>query len=172
MPKTLSATDITNLLATLKTYPYYVTFTPSDTSATPVDLGPLAGPPSITPETETKDITLYETGVAVQKRILVKNDMKVVVTTNNLESGMSLIGGIAKDADLLASTAEGTLTLEPITSDTTAKVITFGRACVDIDNSIAPGENGDPNAVQVAFYCKADATSGKPFTYAAASTSP
>ena len=170
MSKTLSSSDITGLLATLKTYPYYVTFTPSASNSSAVDLGPLAGPPSITPETETKDITLYETGVAVQKKLLIKNDMKVTVTTNNLEAGMGLISGIAKDADLLASANEGTLVLEPITSDTTAKVITFAHACVDVDNSINPGENGDPNAVQVAFYCKADATTGKPFTYAVAST--
>lgn len=172
MSKTLSNSDIADLLATLATYPFYVTFTPSGTGATPVDLGPLAGPPSITPETETKDVTLYETGAAVQKRLLIKNDMKVTVNTQNMDGGMEIIGALAKNDDLLNVSKEGTLLLEPITSDATAKSITFPHACVDIDNAINPGENGDPNAVQVAFYCKADATSGKPFTYAAASTSP
>lgn len=169
MSKTLSSSDIAGLLATLANYPYYVTFTPTSGSA--VDLGPLSGPPQISPETETKDVTLYETGAAVQKKILIKNDMKVTVNTENLDAGMGLLATLEKDDDLLAaSSKEGVLLLEPITDDASAKSITFPHACVDVDNAISPGENGDPNVVQVSFYCKADATTGKPFTYA--STTP
>ena len=167
MGKTLSASDITALLAKLETFPYYVTFTPNATGGSAVDLGPLAGPPQVAPEVETKDITLYETGAAVQKKILIKNDMKVTVNTQNVDAGMQLMLTNAKNQDLLDEAKEGTLLLTPIISVTGVESITFPHAYVDTDNQFNPGENSDPNTVQVVFYCKADATTGKPFTYAA-----
>ena len=169
MAKTLTESDIAALVAKLENFPYYVTFAIGNDS---YDLGPLAGAPQVSPDSETKDITLYETGAAVRARYLTRNDMNVTVRTNAVDVGLSLILLNKQGDNMLDTNKEGTLLLEPIvTGSETPSSITFPHASVNIDSTIEPAEGGDPNVVSIAFHCRADATSGKPFTYATSSAS-
>lgn len=158
----LTQNEIDALVAALKKHPYLCSV--GDTS-----LGPLSGPPATDGDTETRDVTLYETEGNVEAKFLTKNDVKVTVKTRNIDTAMTLMGAIAKGDNLVASTRAVTLTLVPITSSATEKTLTFGHAYLQPGLKFSPGENGDPSEVELTYLCKADAATGKPWTFATGS---
>ena len=155
----LTQNDIDALVALLKKHPYLC-------SAGTDSLGPLSGPPTTEGDTETRDVTLYETLGNIEASYLIKNDIKLTIKTRNVDKGMALMAAIAKGDNLLASTREVSVTLVPITSAQNEKTITFAHAYLQPGLKFSPGENGDPSEVELTYICKADATTGKPFTYA------
>lgn len=170
----LTPEQINTLVGKLKKHPYLCTASKGGTvsgvtitgATSTVDLNPLSGAPSVAPDTETNDITLYETLADVQARFLTKNNVTVTVTTRNIDAATGMVSLIKKGDNLLASTAEYQLTLVPITGENEA-VILFPHASLQPGLTFNPGENGDPSTVQLTFDCKADATSGVPFVYSA-----
>lgn len=153
----LTQNDIDGLIAKLKKFPYAAL-------AGSTNLGPLDGPPTVAPEVETKDVTLYETGADVQARYLTKNDLLVTVKTRDVAGAMALQAAFAKGDNVLASASKVSLTLVPITSATEA-TITFANAYLQPGLNYTPGKDGDPSVVELQYLCKADATTGKPFAY-------
>ena len=153
----LTQNDIDGLIAKLKKFPYAA-------MAGSTNLGPLAGPPTVAPEVETKDVTLYETGADVQARYLTKNDVKVTIKTRDVATAMGLLAAFAKGDNIMASANKVSLTLVPITA-ATESTITFANAYLQPGLNFTPGEDDTPSEVELVYLCKADATTGKPFTY-------
>lgn len=153
----LSSQDIDGLIAKLKKFPYAC-------SAGSTNLGPLDGPPTVAPEVETKDVTLYETETDVQARFLTKNDVMVTIKTRDIATAMTLQSSFAKGDNILDSTKKVSLTLVPITS-ATESTITFANAYLQPGLNFTPGQDGEPSSVELQYLCKADPTTGKPFTY-------
>jgi len=163
----LTPTEINNLVAKLEFYKYLVSVTLSGGTAT--NLGPLKTAPKCEPDVETRDTTIYETGSEVQASILSKNDVKLTIETESVDAAITLLTGFSKGDNVLASTAKYTITLVPITSVATAKTITFTNAYLQPGLSTNLQDADDANSVTLTFTCKADATTGKPFTFAAQS---
>ena len=157
----LTQNDIDGLIAKLKKFPYAA-------MAGSTNLGPLDGPPTVAPEVETKDVTLYETGADVQARYLTKNDLMVTVKTRDVAKAMALQAAFAKGDNVFDAAKKVALTLVPITS-ATEQTITFANAYLQPGLNYAPGQDGDPSEVELQYLCKADATTGKPFAYGNAS---
>lgn len=153
----LTQNDIDGLIEKLKKFPYLC-------SAGTTSLGPLSGPPQVAAEVETKDVMLYETGSDVQARYLTTNDVKVTIKTRDIATAMTLQAAFAKGDNVLDSTKKVSLTLVPITSATEA-TITFANAYLQPGLNFTPGEDDTPSEVDLVYLCKADATTGKPFTY-------
>ncbi|MBO4620369.1 MAG: hypothetical protein J5654_09700 [Victivallales bacterium] len=168
----LTSQQVATLVGEMKHYPYLVTFKSTE-------LAPLSGPPEISPDVETRDVTLYETNGEVEASILTKNNVQVVIKTRDVDSAMTLMSKFTKNMNIMdggtggaAADIVGPLTLVPITSDSTAKAFTFPNAYLQPGLNVTPGENGKPSEASLTFLCK-PATSGddagKPFTYAVAS---
>lgn len=153
----LSASDVTALVAKIKKFPYVC-------SVGSIDLGPLEGPPTISPETETTDVTLYETEGGLGASFLTKNDITITIRTRNIADGMALAASVKKGDNLFDSSLKKAITLVPITS-ATESTITFANAYLTSGLTFAPGENGQPSAVELTFTCKPDDSTGIPFTY-------
>ena len=164
---TLTPQQITDLVAKLEYYKYLVTVTIAGGTAT--SLGPLKTAPKCEPDTETRDTTIYETGSEVQASILSKNDVKLTIETESVDAAITLLSGFSKGDNVLASTAKYTITLVPITATATAKTITFTNAYLQPGLSTNLQDADDPNSVTLTFTCKADASTGKPYTFAAQS---
>ena len=161
---TLTPTEITNLIGELEFHKYLVAITLTGGTAT--SLGPLKTAPKCEPDVETKDTTIYETGSEVQASILSKNDVKLTIETENVDDAITLLAGFSKGDNILASTSKYTITLVPITSDATAKTITFTNAYLNPGLSTNLQDADDPNSVTLTFNCKSDPTTGKPYTFA------
>ena len=157
----LTQTQIDALITKLKKFPYAAAFGTDE-------LGPLAGAPQIEGDVEIKDVTLYETGSDPAAKFITRNDVKVTIKTRNVDLAMTMLGGFAKGDNVLDTAKKKALVLVPITEATTEKTITFGSAFLQPGLSMTPGDNDDPSEVTLVFICKADATTGKPWTYAGA----
>ena len=173
----LTPTEINNLIATLKKYPYLVTAVQGGTitgaavtGGTSTALNPLASPPSADGDTETTDVTLYETEAEVQASYLTKNNLTLTITTRNVANALSMASKIKKGDNVLDSTKEYAVCLVPITSATGEQNILFPHAFLQPGPTVTPGENGEPMTVTLTFMCKPDTTSGVPFVYAAPAT--
>lgn len=153
----LTAQEIETLISKIKKFPYLV-------SVGDVSLGPLAGAPTVAPDVETSDVTLYETEGEIEAKYLTKNSVTLTIRTRNVDAAMSLIGAIKKGDNLYASSRKKTITMVPITGGTEA-TITFDNAYLNPGLDFAPGENKDPNVVNLTYECKADPTRGTPFIY-------
>ena len=159
MAKTLTDTEITALIDKLKTYPYLV-------SVGDKGLAPLDSPPTVEKDIATSDVTLYETNGDVEASYLPKHDIKLTITTRAVDEAMALLDSIKLGDNMMDSTRKQTVTLVPITEDEGEKTITFTDAYLDASGSYEPKEGRAPNVVKLTFVCKANKTSGKPFTYA------
>ncbi len=153
----LTQSEIDALIAKLKKFPYIA-------NAGSDNLGPLSGPPTVAAEVETKDVTLYETGADVQARYLTKNDVLVTIKTRDVAKGMALQNTFTKGENILASDKKVVLTLVPITS-ASESTITFANAFLQPGLNFTPGEDDTPSEIELQYLCKADASTGKPFTY-------
>ena len=162
---TLSPSDIETLVGKLEYHKYVVAIT-GGTETT--NLGPLKTAPKAEPDVETKDTTIYETGSEVQASILSKNNVKLTIETESVDAAITLMSQFKKGDNVLASSSKYTVTLQPITSDATAKTITFTDAYLQPGLSTNLQDADDPNSITLTFICKANATTGKPFTYAVA----
>ena len=170
----LTQTEVTNLVATLKKYPYLVTAVSGGTvsgatvtGGTSTGLNPLASAPTADGDVETTDVTLYETEAEVQASYLTKNNLTLTITTRNIANAMTLASKIKKGDNVLDTTKEYAVCLVPITGSTTEQNILFPHAFLQPGPTITPGENGEPMTVGLTFTCKPDATSGVPFVFAA-----
>lgn len=159
----LTPEQINALIAKLKKFPY-AAVAGSD------NLGPLDGPPTVAPEIETSDVTLYETGSDVQARYLKRNDLMVTIRTRDIAKAMALQSAFTKGENILASAKKVSLTLVPITSGS-EETITFANAYLQPGLNYTPGQDEEPSVVELQYLCKADATTGKPFTYGSAAAS-
>jgi len=153
----LSSSDLDALVAKIKKFPYVC-------SVGSTDLGPLDGPPSVEPETETTDVNLYEAEGGLGASFLTKNDITVTIRTRDIAAGMALAASIKKGDNLFDSSLKKAITLVPITS-ATESTITFANAYLTSGLKFDPGENGQPSVVELKFTCKPDDSTGIPFTY-------
>ena len=156
---TLDQTKIDALIAKLQLYKYVV-------SAGETVLGPLKSAPTVESDIETKDLTLYETGSEAQASFLVKNNVKLTLDVEDVDTAMGLMGAFQKGDNVLDSTKSVPVTLVPITDDEGAKTITFPNAFLQPGLSMTMGEDDDPNSVSLVYLCRPDAESGKTFTFA------
>lgn len=156
MAKTLTQTEIDELVAKLQLYKYVV-------AVDSTELGPLKSAPQIEGDVETKDLTLYETGSEAQASFLVKNNVKLTIDTENVEEAMKLMGAFTKGENVLDSAKKKSVTLEPITADE-AQTITFPNAFLQPGLSMTLGEDDEANSVTLVFLCR-PGEDGKPFTY-------
>ena len=156
---TLDQTKIDALIAKLQLYKYVV-------SAGETVLGPLKSAPTVEPDVETKDLTLYETGSEAQASYLVKNNVKLTLDVEDVDTAMGLMGAFQKGDNVLDSTKSVPVTLVPITDDEGAKTITFPNAFLQPGLSMTMGEDDDPNSVLLVYLCRPDAETGKTFTFA------
>ena len=170
----LTPTEINNLVSKMKKYPYLVTAVKGGTvsgatvtGGTSTDLNPLASAPTADGDTETTDVTLYETEAEVQASYLTKNNLTLTITTRNVANALSLASSIKKGDNVLDSSKEFAVCLVPITSATGEQNILFAHAFLQPGPTITPGENGEPMTVGLTFTCKPDTTSGVPFVFAA-----
>lgn len=127
-------------------------------------VGPLKSAPKIEPDTETKDLTLYETGSEIQASILSKNNLKLTLELNDFDWGMEQLGKYKKGDNILAEEFAEIITLTPI-GDEGGKTITFPRAFLQPDGNPTLEDEDDPNSVTLNYICRPD-ENGKPFTYA------
>ncbi len=156
---TLDQTKIDALIAKLQLYKYVV-------SAGETVLGPLKSAPTVESDIETKDLTLYETGSEAQASFLVKNNVKLTLDVEDVDTAMGLMGAFQKGDNVLDSTKSVPVTLVPITDDEGAKTITFPNAFLQPGLSMTMGEDDDPNSVSLVYLCRPDAETGKTFTFA------
>lgn len=156
---TLDQTKIDALIAKLQLYKYVV-------SAGETVLGPLKSAPTVESDVETKDLTLYETGSEAQASYLVKNNVKLTLDVEDVDTAMGLMGAFQKGDNVLDSTKSVPVTLVPITDDEGAKTITFPNAFLQPGLSMTMGEDDDPNSVSLVYLCRPDAETGKTFTFA------
>ena len=161
----LTQAEIDALVGKLKKFPYLCSVGVSGSMS---DLGPLKEPPKCEPDTALKDVTLYESGGDVQASFLTKNNVKLTITTQNVDAAIDLLEAFKKGDNIFASANKKTITLVPITT-ATEKTITFSDAYLQPGLSFTPGAEDDPSAVSLVYICKPDATTGKPFTFGAAS---
>lgn len=129
-------------------------------------LGPLNSPPSIDPETETKETVLYETGVDPLAEILSKNNARITLEVNDVDAALALKSTYKKGDNLLDSAFSKPLTFVPLTEDENAKVLTFPNCFLQPGMSFTPVEGDDPNYVSMEFLAKPDVDSGALYTYA------
>ena len=159
MPTTLDQTRIDELIAKLQMYKYVC-------SAGETVFGPLKSAPKVESDVETKDVTLYETGEEAQASILTKNNVKLTLEVEDIETAMPLLEAFKKGDNVLDSTKSQVVTLVPITDDEDAKTITFGNAFLQPGLSMTLEEGDDPNSATLVYLCRPDAETGKPFSYA------
>ena len=155
----LAQTDIDALIAKLKKFPYAVMVGTDN-------LGPLASPPTVDPDVATQDVTLYETMSDIQAQFLTKNDLTLTVVTRDVATALSYHVGYKKGDNMIATAVKKTVTLVPITAATGEATITFANAFLKPGLKLNPGDNGEPTSAELTFLCKADASTGKPFSYA------
>ena len=156
---TMTQTTIDGLIAKLQMYKYVC-------SVGETVIGPLKSAPKIEADVETKDITLYETGEDVQASILTKNNVKLTLEPEDIDTAVGLLAAFKKGDNVLASENSEVITLVPITDDETAKTITFSNAFLQPGLSMTLEEEDNPNSVELVYLCRPDAETGKPFTYA------
>lgn len=156
----LTQTEIDELIEKLNFYKYLV-------SVGETVLGPLKSAPKIEADVETKDIKLYETGTEPQASILVKNNVKLTLELEDIDTAMSKMEAFQKGDNVLDSTKSEAITLVPITDDAEAKTITFPNAFLQPGLAMTLGEDDDANSTTLTYLCRPDATTGKTFTYAA-----
>ncbi len=156
---TLTQTQIDALIAKLQLYKYVC-------SAEETVLGPLKSAPTIESDVETKDVTLYETGEEAQASFLIKNNVKLTLEVEDVDTALPLLGAFKKGDNVLDSTKSVAVTLVPITDDEGAKTITFPNAFLQPGMSMTLEDGDDPNSVQLVYLCRPDEDTGKPFTFA------
>lgn len=156
----LTQTEIDELIEKLQLYKYVV-------SAGDTVLGPLKSAPTIESDVETKDLKLYETGTEPQASFIVKNNVKLTLDVEDVETALPLLEAFKKGDNVLDSSKSEEITLVPITDDTGAKTITFPNAFLQPGLSMTLGEDDDPNSVSLVYLCRPDAATGKPFSFAA-----
>lgn len=155
----LNQAAIDALIAKLQMYKYVV-------SVGDAVLGPLKSAPKLEADVETKDVTIYETGTDVQASILTKNNVKITLELEDVDTGIGYLAAFAKGDNVLATANSKVITLVPITDDADAKTITLGNAFLQPGLSTTLEDGDDPNTVQLVYLCKPVGTTGKPFTYA------
>lgn len=155
----LTQQQIDGLVAKLQFYKYQVSFG-SDI------LGPLASPPKVEGDIETKDTVLYETGSEPQVSIISKNNAKITLECEDIDKAMSLLAAFKKGDNLLDSSAGKALTFVPLTDDSGAKTLTFGNAFLQPGLSTNFAEGDDPNYITLEFIAKPVVATGVLFTFA------
>ncbi len=149
---------IDQLVSKLSFYKYQVAF--GETI-----LGPLNSPPKVEPDTETKDTTLYETGVDPLASILSKNNANITIETNDVDAALGMLKTFKKGDNLLDSSKAKALTFVPLTEDADAKVITFPNAYLQPGLSTSFAEGDDPNSIPLNFVAKPVVETGELYTY-------
>ena len=154
-----TSAEIKSFIATATHYRYLACYNDGTTDHY---LGPLAGPPQIESEVETKEIFFYETGDEAQSEIITKNQIIVTIESRDLETATSLISDLKKGDDLLAQEENApakTLVLTPISKegDTNAKSITFHNVFIKpgLSMTLSDGDE-NPSSVKLVFVCKED----------------
>lgn len=160
----LSQSDIDGLVAKLNTTTYLAAV--GETS-----LGPLANAPTIEPNVQVRDMTLYETGSKVVAKKVVQNNLIVTLRTRDVAAALTLIAAVKEGDNPMAAANKKSITLAPITDSATEKGFTFGNAYLMPDRCRPNlGENDEPTSVDLVFDCcpmeSSGSSTGVPFTYA------
>ena len=145
---------------------HYLRTNPGETNKSLIEAALLNSPPSIEPETETKETVLYETGVDPLAEILSKNNARITLEVNDVETALALKATYKKGDNLLDSKFSKPLTFVPLTEDENAKVLTFPNCFLIPGMSFTPVEGDDPNYVPMEFLAKPDVDSGALYTFA------
>jgi len=154
----LPQSDIDALVAKLQFYKYQVSFGSTV-------LGPLNSPPKVEADTETKDTVLYETGSDPLAQILSKNNAKITLEVNDVDMALSLMSSFKKGDNLMNTSSAGTLTFVPLTSNSSAKTLTFSRAFLQPGVQTNFAEGDDPNYITLNFIAKPDDTGANLFSF-------
>lgn len=149
---------IDSLVSKLNFYKYQVSF--GETI-----LGPLNSPPKIEPDMETKDTVLYETGVDPLATIISKNNAKIDLEVNDVDTALTMLKDFKKGDNLLDSSKAKQLIFVPLTEDEDAKALTFGNCYLQPGLSFNPAEGDDPNFVPLSFIAKPVVETGLLYTW-------
>lgn len=147
MSSELSQSQIDALIAKVEYYKYTVSYGSSI-------LGPLKSAPKIEPETEFRDILLYETGVKQQAQIITKNNAKITLELEDMATALTMLNTFKEGDNIIASDKAKELVLVPITTDENAKTISFGNVFLQPGLKPSFGEGDDPNFVTLDFVAK------------------
>ena len=139
--------EIDALVAKLQTYKYVVSVG-SDV------LGPLKSAPKFEPDVETKEIKLYETGAEPMGEVVTKNNGKLTVELEDMDKAMELSVALKKGDNIFDSAKRKVITLQPITSDTNAKTITFPNAYIRPGFKPNFEDEDNPNYATLEYTCK------------------
>lgn len=154
----LTQTQIDALIAKLQLYKYAVSYGSTV-------LGPLASAPSVSPDVETEDIMLYETGADAQASIISKNNATIELEVEDVATALGMLVTFKKGDNILATAKSAALTFVPLTDDEDAETLTFPNVFLNAGLSFTPGEGTTPNAVPLTFTAK-ESSAGVLFTYA------
>lgn len=161
--KKLTQEMVDALASKLQYYKYEVAFGDGGDA---IILGPLNSPPSIEPETETKETVLYETGVDPLAEVLSKNNARITLEVNDVDTALALKATYKKGDNILASEFSKPLIFVPLTEDAKAKTLIFPNCFLVPGMSFTPVEGDDPNYVSMEFLAKPDVDSGVLYTFA------
>ena len=172
----LTQSEIDALIAKLQMYKYLCAVGPTTSGGSMTILGPLKSAPKIEPDIETKEVTLYETGVEVQAEVITKDNYKLTLELEDVDKAAELHSSFVKGDNILASSRSQAIVLQPITNDAGAKTITFCNAYLRPGFTPTFEDEDDPNYATLEYTCKPVITSsggvvtvGSPYTYAVTS---
>ena len=158
MDKTVTQENIDELVDNLQMYKYVCAVDENE-------LGPLKSVPKIEADVETKNITIYEVGSDPQASIIVKNNVKLTIESEDMDAAIALVEVFKKGDNVFDSTKKKIITLVPVPSDANAKTITFPNAYLQPGFTPTFEDGEEPNSVSLTFICRPDTTSGQPFIY-------
>lgn len=146
-----------SLISQIKAYPLRVVLDG-------VDFGPLATAPTVTPQTTYYDETLYEASNNIVAKYVQDNYLEISFETKKINEAIEMKKAVVIGSNVYDVAAKKTLQLIPITSDSTAKVISFPN--VYLVNSLNPTfkEGKEANTETMVVHALCD-DSGLPFVF-------
>lgn len=152
----LTSAEVQELNAKLSAYPVRCIFDGTD-------LGPLAGPPTISPQMEHYEPTLYENMGQRTGKIVTDYYIEISIESRNVAAARALKSGIVVGKDLYGTDNQKALQLVPITTDEAAQTITFPKAC--LQNGLQPNfkEGREANTETLVVHAL-PGDDGKPYT--------
>ena len=149
----LVQTEIDALTAKFQIYKYLVAIGPASGGSMTI-LGPLKSAPKVEPDTETKEVKLYETGAEPQAEYLTKDNLKLTLELEDVDTAAALYTNITVGTNLLDSSRAQCIILQPITDDVGAKTFTFPNAYLRPGFTPTFEDEDDPNYATLEYLCK------------------
>ena len=155
----LTPTEVAALVAKLQTYKYLCAVGPAAGGSMTI-LGPLNSAPKVDPDTETKEVKLYEKGAEPVAEFLTKDNLKLTLELEDIDTAAAMYANISVGDNLLDSSRALCIILQPITEDVGAKTFTFPNSYLRPGFKPNFQDENDPNYAMLEFLCKPSVTSG------------